>query len=715
MTVSRSIVVATVLILTAAGLAGQQAPSTGQQAPPRPDPQMPPITFRAEVNYVEVDAVIRDAQGAFVRDLKKENFQVFEDGILQAVTAFSLIDIPVVRSERALFLPTDIDPDVRSNTGGPEGRLYVLLLDDIHTDAMRSIRVRQAARQFVERNLGANDLAAVIYTSGRTDAAQDLTSSRRLLIQAVDKFMGRKLRSAFLNKLDIYNLARQAGLTANLSDPEQAQRLYQARSMLSTVKNLSDWLSGIRGRRKAVVLIGEGIDFVIWDSLGPSGIAQSFADSSRAGDGALLISETQDAIAAATRANVSIYAIDPRGLYLPGDEMMQISAVPVDNETLVTGVTALQDELRASQDSLRVLAEQTGGFASLSSNDFSTAFQRIVDENSAYYVLGYYSNNEKRDGRFRRIEVRPTRPGLEVKARKGYTAPRGKLTSDKKVDASAGTSKELRDALNSPLQVSDLKLAIFAAPLKGPGSKAAVAIVTQIVARDMTFVEKDGKFSNALELSYVAVDKQGKVAAGNRDSINMSLKRDTYQRVLEAGFRVQSRLELPPGFYQLRVAAREGGGRAGSVHYDLLVPDFGKEPTAMSGLVLSSVAAGGVPTAGEVAELGKALPAPPTTARVFNSNDELAVLAEIYDNQGAQPHSMDITATLKADGRVSVFTNTERRASKELGGARGGYGYTARIPLTDLAAGLYVLRVEAKSSLGGTAAVAREVQIRIVR
>jgi hypothetical protein len=242
-----------------------------------------------------------------------------------------------------------------------------------------------------------------------------------------------------------------------------------------------------------------------------------------------------------------------------------------------------------------------------------------------------------------------------------------------------------------------------------------VAIVTQIVARDMTFVEKDGKFSNALEISYVAVDKQGKVAAGNRNSIDMALKRDTYERVLQAGFRVQSRLELPPGSYQLRVAAREGGGRTGSVHYDLLVPDFGKEPVAMSGLVLTSVVAGGVPTAGEVAELGKALPAPPTTARTFSANDELAVLAEIYDNQGALPHAMDITATLKADGRLSVFTNTERRASKELGGAKGGYGYTARIPLTDLAPGLYVLRVEAKSSLGGTAAVAREVQIRIVR
>jgi VWFA-related protein len=712
--VSRSTVVAIALILTVAGLAGQQAPPAGQQPPPLPDPQMPPITFRAEVNYVEVDTVILDAQGTFVRDLKKEDFQVFEDGKPQAVTAFSLIDIPVVRSERALFLPADIDPDVQSNMRGPEGRLYVLLLDDINTDPQRSIRVRQAAKQFIDRSLGANDLAAVIHTSGRTDGAQDLTSSRRLLTQAVDKFMGRKLRSATLNKIDSYNWTRETAQGTGLADPDQAQRLYNARAMLSTLKNLSDWLAGIHGRRKAVVLISEGIDFNLLDTMGPSGTPLTSADAMRRSDATVLISETQDAVGAATRANVNIYAIDPRGLYALGDEAVQISALPPDAETLGLGLTSLQDELRVSQDSLRVMAEETGGFASLTSNDFTSAFRRIVDENSAYYVLGYYSNNEKRDGRFRKLEVRLTRPGLVVKARKGYTAPKGRLAADKNVEASAGTSRELRDALNNPVQVSDLKLAIFAAPLKGPGSKAAVAIVTQIVARDMTFVEKDGKFSNALEVSYVAVDKQGKVAAGNRDSISMSLKRDTYQRVLQSGFRVQSRLELPPGSYQLRVAAREGGGRAGSVHYDLIVPDFGKEPVG-SGLVLSSAAAGGVPTAGEVAELGKALPTPPTTARVFSASDELAVLAEIYDNQGAQPHAMDITATLKADGRVSVFTNTERRSSSEIGGAKGGYGYTARIPLTDLAAGLYVLRIEAKSSLGNTAAVAREVQLRIVR
>ena len=675
---------------------------------------MPPITFRSEVNYVEVDAVIRDAQGNFVRDLRQGDFQVFEDGVPQTVTAFSLIDIPITLSDRALFLPEDIEPDVRSNADGPEGRLYALLLDDIHTDAMRSVSVRRAATQFIERHLGANDLAAVIHSSGRTDGAQDFTNSRRLLTKAVSTFMGRKLRSPTLNKIDSYNLTRGGSQAPTIQDTERNERLYNARSTLSTLKSLSDWLAGIRGRRKAVVFISEGIDYDIWDNVGPSSATVNGVNILRSGDGSLLVNEMRDVIAAATRANVSIYAVDPRGLYFPGDEAMQMTGLPADAEALGLGVFALQDELRLSQDSLRGLAEETGGFASVSSNDFSSAFRRIVDVNSTYYVLGYYSTNEKRDGRYRKIEVKLSRPGLDVNARKGYVAPRGKAPGSKTIEASAGTSKELREALNSPLQESGLKMAVFAAPLKGPAAKAAVGIVTQFTGKQFGFAEKDGKFTDRLEMSYVAINKQGKMTDGKRDYVDLSLKPETHQRVLQSGFRVLTRMELPPGTYQLRVAAKASGGGTGSVHYDLVVPDFLKDPLSVSGIMVASRTSAGVPTAGAIPDLGDALPAPPTTARTFSASDELAVLAEVYDNEGAQPHSVDITTTLKAEGRVQVFANSETRSSKELGGARGGYGYTTKIPLKDLAPGLYVLTIEARSTLGRTDAASRQVQIRIV-
>ncbi|MDO8836606.1 MAG: hypothetical protein Q7V01_13475, partial [Vicinamibacterales bacterium] len=379
------------------------------------------------------------------------------------------------------------------------------------------------------------------------------------------------------------------------------------------------------------------------------------------------------------------------------------------------GMTGLMDENRIAQDSLRTLAEGTGGFASLSSNDFAPAFDRIVEENSTYYVLGYYPTNDKRDGSFRQIEVRTTRPGVAVKARRGYVAPRGRAKSPKGIDAKAGTSPALTEALNSPLQTGGLQIVVNATVFRGEAPNAAVALVTQTApVQSLAFAPKDGKYTTKIEVSAIAVDPQGKVRGGMRDTVDLSLRPETYERVQQAGFRIQSRLEVPPGRYQLRVAVREAGGKIGSVYYDLIVPDFAKEPLSMSGLVLSSALAGSVPTAGTIPEIKDILPGPPTAARAFSTRDQLAVLAEVYDNQSHAPHSVEIATSLRAnDGRVA-FSTSETRSSSELGGRTGGYGYTAVIPLGDLTPGLYVLRVEAKSTLEGKTAT-REVLVRIAQ
>ncbi len=161
------------------------------------------------------------------------------------------------------------------------------------------------------------------------------------------------------------------------------------------------------------MLFSEGIDYDIYDVFGNSQ-ASTIMDS------------TRELIAAATRANVAIYGVDPRGLTLMGDDAIEIQSFP-DDTSLGINQNSLYNELRLSQDSLRVLSDETGGFAVVNRNDFTTAFQRIVDDNSSYYVLGYYATNERRDGRYRKIEVRlNNHPGLTVRARKGYVAPRGR-------------------------------------------------------------------------------------------------------------------------------------------------------------------------------------------------------------------------------------------------------------------------------------------------
>jgi len=698
-------------------LAQQSPPSGAQQAPAPARPpaaatqpvlQTPPVTFKVEVEYVEVDAIVTDKQGNIVRDLKREDFEVYENGQRQRIDLFSFTDVPVERAEKPVYAKAPIEPDVQTNVGAPTGRVFVIVLDDLHTYAPRTLQVRRAARRFIEQNLGANDQAAVVHASGRAQASQDFTGNKQLLLAAVDKFMGRKLRSETINRIEEYSrqtmsTGRPLSEVGKIQDPEEAERAYNARSMLDTIGNIAKLLSGVRGRRKAMVLFSEGIDYNIYDPFNNR-------------DATTVTEDLRQAIGAAMRANVAIYGVDPRGLGGLSDEAMEVTNVPVDADPMLgLNPSALNDELLRSQDSLRTLSDETGGFAVVNTNDFANAFDRIIRDQSSYYVMAYYPTNDKRDGRYRKIEVKVNRPDLEVRARRGYVAPRGRAEAPAAIDASTGTSARLREALSSPLPEGGLPMAVQAAAFKGAAPNASVVVGVEFGGERFRYAEQNGVFVDNLELSISAVDDTGKIRGGDRSSVELKLRPQTRQAVDSFGFRMLSRFDLPPGKYQLRIGGRAtNADTVGTVYYDLEVPDFSKEPFSMSGLVLASMLSSLTPTGRGDDELKKVLPSFPTTMRDFRADDTIALFAEIYDNQGASPHRVDITTTVRNadDGRV-VFTTADERSSDELGGARGGYGYTTRVPLKDVPPGVYVLRVEAKSRLSGTKPVSRDVQFRL--
>ena len=670
----------------------------GAQGAPQDQTIQPPVTFRSEINYVEVDARVLDGQGAFVPGLTAADFQVLEDGKPQKVDAFSFINIPVERQARPLFAKAPIERDVADNITGYDGRVYVIVLDDQHTHPLRSQRLKVAARQFVTRYMGANDTAAIVYTSGRADVAQEFTNSQRRLLAAVDKFMGRKLRSSTLERFEEEQRTRGTRQQGDrIDDPFDQERAMMARTTLDSLRNLSNYLAGISGRRKAIIYFSEGVDYDIFDVFNTSGGASAVLQASR------------DAVAAATRANVSIYGIDPRGLGAGGDDLIEVQDTPQDT-SLNLGLQTFGNEVQRSQDSLRVLSSETGGFAVVNRNDMATAFERVVADNSAYYLLGYYSSNERRDGRFRKIEVKVARPGLTVRSRKGYVAARGR----NEVKDDGRTAPELRAALTSPLPTSALPLALAAAVFKGGDGKGAVVLSTLIAARDLDLVEKDGLFNNQLEIVVTAANYGGKSFPGDRATLTLAMKPDSVQRLRAGGFRILNSIDLPPGRYQLRVAARESNTkRAGSVVYDLDVPDFTKDKLALSGLALTSATSGLVPTARPKDPLAKMLPGPMTTWRDFVQGDEIALFAELYDNI-KQAHKVDIETSLRSEGGQAVFETREERDSSELAGGPGGYGFTARVPLKEVPPGLYVLRVTGKARIGDQEQVTRETVVRVL-
>src|SRR5687767_6779252 len=183
----------------------------------------PSATFQVEVNFVDIDAVVTDERGRFVADLTKDDFELLDDGKPQEISAFSLVDIPMPTASATARRPPAIVTDVKSNAEPISGRLYVIVLDDLNVAPLRTKVVVNAARELIERHFGPNDVAAITYTSGRTDGQQEFTSERAALLAAIDKFVGRKLRSTVIEKADYYFQQTLKELEANQSDdPDSA-------------------------------------------------------------------------------------------------------------------------------------------------------------------------------------------------------------------------------------------------------------------------------------------------------------------------------------------------------------------------------------------------------------------------------------------------------------------------------------------------------------
>src|SRR5262245_52899761 len=194
--VAAAVVFAACVALMCAAVAAQQQSAQSPGAD-----QQTAVTFRTETNFVEVHAIVTDQRGAFVRGLTRDDFEILEDGVAQKPAVFSLVDLPIERRVAPANSTAPVEADVLATTRTFEGRLYILLLDDLNTSVTRSPQTRELARRFIQQYLGPRDLAAVVYTSDSQASGQELTGNQRMLLASIDRFIGQKLPSANLEKL----------------------------------------------------------------------------------------------------------------------------------------------------------------------------------------------------------------------------------------------------------------------------------------------------------------------------------------------------------------------------------------------------------------------------------------------------------------------------------------------------------------------------------
>jgi len=243
---------------------------------------------------------------------------------------------------------------------------------------------------------------------------------------------------------------------------------------------------------------------------------------------------------------------------------------------------------------------------------------------------------------------------------------------------------------------------VQAAPFRNSKTDASVALAIEVDGDRLPFQQQpDGLYANQLELSFFNVDEAGKAQKGVRAMLNLTIKPETYQRVKAAGVRANSRIVLRPGRYQLRVGARETQtGQVGSVFYDLLVPDFTKQPVSLSGMLLSAPSAQQTFTAVPDPAVAKLLPGAATSRREFTRGDTLSLMTEVYDNDSSrQSHTVDVAVRLISESGTEAFNSRDTLTNGGAVAAQNwdAYAYTKAIPLTSVPAGRYLLRVEART------------------
>jgi VWFA-related protein len=406
---------------------GSQAPAPSAQAPAQPaNPQSP--TFRVQIDAVTMDVVVKDGQGRFVPDLKKEEFEVYEDGVKQEIASMTMSHGGRVTNvlEAAAPPPPEgiILPPIRRVTD-TSGRIFLFFIDDLHLQFQNTARVRDLFKRVSKNLLHEGDLFGLV-SSGPSSIAVDMTYDRKRFEEAINRMTGSGLKPS-----EIIQTSGGSGSQG------PAEVRYNAHVAFSTMREALDNLEKVRNRRKAIIWVSEGYDFSPFlDSrmgrlrdgasspflqndaallqntqLSPDGSQSQQSSNLQQNEqfsDAELTMELAEITRAANRANTTIYTIDPRGLVAGGDIAEQVD--PQEWNTF----------LRKTQDSVRVLAEQTGGIAVVNQNDFDKALKNIDAASSDYYVLGYYSSNPDPTKRRRQIEVKVTRPGMTTFSRKEY-------------------------------------------------------------------------------------------------------------------------------------------------------------------------------------------------------------------------------------------------------------------------------------------------------
>ncbi|CAN5495854.1 hypothetical protein BH10ACI2_BH10ACI2_07910 [soil metagenome] len=561
----------------------------------KPSPQSTPPddndVVKISTNLIQVDVSVTDKKGKIVRDLRRDEIEIYQNGKKQDLNTFSFVSNVRETPEEAKAkiipgIPAPPPPITPANVK----RTIALVVDDLTLSFESTYYVRRALKKFVDEQMQDGDLVAIVRTGAGMGALQQFTTDKRRLYAAIENVKW--------NPLGTGNIGAFAPLEAKdpnaepTPTPEAGDRTAEgierefndfrasvfASGSLGAVNYVVDGMSELPGR-KSIMLLSDGFKMFTKD-------AEGFTDSGRVLDAIRLLVDK------ANRSSVVIYTVDARGLQVTGitaaDNTSGRSA-----EEIQTAESDRRDELLDTQDGLKYLARETGGFAIINNNDISGGIRKVLDDQS-YYLLGYIPEDETFDPKnkkYNKLVVKVTRPGLTVRYRSGFFNVEDKAPTVKTAVAMTPMAR-LSAALVSPFAVTGIGLqlnALFGADVK---NETYVRSLLHIDAKDLKFTDAgEGSKKMAFDALAMSFGDNGQVVDQLARSYTLTLKPEAYQRVLENGFVYHFLFPVKkPGAYQYRVAVRDAqADTVGSARQFIEVPNLKKNQLAVSSIVIENL------------------------------------------------------------------------------------------------------------------------------
>ena len=524
-----------------------------------------PATFKVRVNLVLVRVVVRDSKGKVVSNLKKEDFQLYDNRKVQTISSFS-VETPDTRTASAVASAAGAGSSSSADVAGGKAvvlpqRFVSMVFDDVHLSMEDATFVRSSATRFFSA-LAASDRVSLNTTSGQL--TQEFTDDHDKLGKALLGIVPRSLTGQnfhecpdvsyyqgdlIVNKSDTQALAVatedtiQCAFSGDRRMTAAAQSLAQAAANRAVVQGDSETQYAYRHLEEVVRHLANMPGQRVLVLVSPGFLSTT------------LQTEASQMVDRATRANVVINTIDARGLYAP-DVLGDIADPPHDTLLTVGPKTTYRVEAQTAQeDVLAQLADGTGGRFFHNRNDVDEAMREAGAAPAYSYLLGFSPQNLKIDGRFHTLKVALTsKEKFEIQARHGYFAP--KTLADPQESAKL----ELQEALFSQEEIRDLPVELQTQFFKKDDAQARLAVLSHYDVKGIHFRKLLGRNNDQLTIVTGIFDENGNFVAGLSKVVDMNLLDATYARLSRSGFTVKTSFDVKPGTYLVRMVVRDAVG-----------------------------------------------------------------------------------------------------------------------------------------------------------